>query len=116
MNSTNRNQLNYGHIGKTRRNYIRTLTFDGIYTVGKRHIQIWLKIFSKGINRKRRSKLKALEGRINSLKEDENNKEALKPLQEEYENIHSKETEGATIRSRIQWWEEVENLPHIFIT
>ena len=84
------------------------------WDIGKRHIKNMTKDFSKGINRERRSKLKALEERINSLKQNENNNEELKPLQEEYENIHSKETEGAKIRSRIQWWEEGEKSSKYF--
>ena len=83
---------------------------------GQRHIKTLTQDFSRNINMQRRQALNDLETRINTLKNnpDNNDNDNLAELEKEYEDIHSREVEGARIRSRIQWWEEGERSSKYF--
>ena len=84
------------------------------WDVGKRHIKNLTHEFSKQISIKKRHLLNELEAKMNYLKDRPGYSEDLKELQNEYESIHSKEVEGARVRSRIQWWEEGEKSTYYF--
>ena len=84
------------------------------WDVGKRHIKSMTIDFSKHIKRENIDKLHEIEQKINILKSNQGDTDELKLLQTEYETIHSKGTEGARIRSRIQWWEEGEKSTKYF--
>ena len=66
------------------------------------------------MNREKRFHLSELETKINELQNCTNDTEELQLLQKEYEVIHSKEIEGARIRSRVKWWEEGEKSSRFF--
>ena len=84
------------------------------WDVGKRHIKNMTIRFSKESKTDDQCKLDELEGKLNDKKFNEGDIDEINRLQFQYESIHSKKTEGAKIRSRIQWWEEGERSTKFF--
>ena len=84
------------------------------WDIGKRYIKKLTQEYSRQISLEKRTILKELETSITSFKRNGNNHEELELMEKEYEAIHSKQVEGAKIRSKIQWWEEGEKSTKYF--
>ena len=70
--------------------------------------------YSREINRNKKSKLQEIESMINNERLKNTDTDKIKELQMEYEHIHSQATEGAKVRSRVEFWEEGEKSTKYF--
>ena len=84
------------------------------WDLGKIHIKNLAKDFSieKGLLQKNR--LQELETEISDLQNSMSDIGMLNNLKIEHQNILSKESEGAKVRSRLKWWEEGERSTKYF--
>ena len=82
-----------------------------MWDLGKKKIKTFAQSFACQYNAINRSKLKDIEEKIDLLKKANAD---YQHLQKEYEDIFSNKSNGARVRSRLQWWEEGEKSSKYF--
>ena len=83
------------------------------WDMGKRHIKTFSINFAQRAGQHRQNKLKEIEKIINQRQQDNKDYDNLK---KEYEELFSKQTDGARVRSRIQDWEDGERSTKYFFS
>ena len=84
------------------------------WDLGKIQIKRFTRNFSIEQSIRKKSKLNELEEEITQLKNSMSNADRLIQLQNEHDDILTKDIEGARVRSRLQWWEEGEKSSKYF--